>query len=192
MLTRLRAILRQRDSKSPIHITIQGPYKNPPSSSKLDSMWEILDGEGVLLNGIGKFEFPDKHIVYLRSHSRAIRKIWWKRDYPIIRYGFNPHITLFEGTPAEAVLVQEFLKNENIELYCRKFALSLHKTISDDLFPQSNREVIYSSLEIDRNPLIQPYRWRAGMEQRAEKLAWKMKTERARQLELGREENLES
>lgn len=170
LLTSLRSTLMGRSSSSPIHITIQGPYKNTPTRAKLHSIWETIQGDGVLLHGIGKFQFGDRDVIYLKSHSRAIRKVWWKRDFPMIKFGFNPHITLYEGPPARAKIVQDFLKNQRIELYCRQFALSVYTNMRDDLFPQVSREVIYSSPVLNQNVLANPYRWKQGLEQAAERL----------------------
>lgn len=167
LLTNLRSILKGRESKSPIHITVRGPYKTPPSPKKLEHLWSLVQGEGLFLHGIGRFEFPDKHIVFIRSHSKAIRKIWWKRDFPIIHFGFNPHISLFEGTPKEAARVEKFLRNERIELFCRQLSLSLYERWQDDMFPSSTRSVVFESPPILNSVLQAPYRWKAGIEGRA-------------------------
>jgi hypothetical protein len=166
LLTKLRATLQGRESRSPIHITVRGPYKTPPSPEKLDEIWSIIKGEGLLLHGIGRFDFGEKHVVYLKSHSHAIRKIWSKRDYPIVHYGFNPHISLFEGPPEDAALVEQFLRREQILLFCRQLSLSLYQSAKDDLFSTPSRSVIYSMETISSSPLVDSYRWREGIEQR--------------------------
>ncbi|MDM0122633.1 2'-5' RNA ligase family protein [Variovorax arabinosiphilus] len=184
LLTRVRSALLQRTSRSPIHITIRGPYKVPPPDQKLGDIWEIIEGEGVLLHGIGIFEFPDKHVVFLKSHSRAIRKIWWKRDYPIIRFGFNPHITLFEGSPSDAAAVARFLQREQIELFCREFSLSTYQSWQDDLFSSPTRTIVRSSPRKSNSVLSNPYRWKSGIEIRAQQLILDLKNNKSRQLDL--------
>lgn len=159
MLNELRAIFRGRTSRSGIHITVRGPYKNPPSAKVVDKLWQQISGERLLLHGIGRFELPEKHIVFLRSHSRAIRRIWWKRDYPILRYGFNPHITLFEGPPDQAREVETFLKREQIELFCRRLALTLYQTHPGDLFDTPLVTELFSTGNADGGPLVNQYRF---------------------------------
>lgn len=178
LLTNLRSTLKGRESKSPIHITVRGPYKNPPKQEKLEELWSIVQGEGLVLHGIGKFEFPDKHVVFIRSHSKAIRRIWWKRDFPIIDFGFNPHITLFEGTPKDAVRVEKFLRNEGIMLFCRQLSLSVYERWSDDMFPSSTRSVVFESPPVLSGVLQSPYRWKAGIEDRALALTQSFEQER--------------
>lgn len=175
MLNDLRAILKRKPSRSGIHITVRGPYKTPPSERILEDLWHTIAGERLLLNGIGKFEFPDRHIVYLRSHSRAIRRIWWKRDYPIIRYGFNPHISLFEGSPKQAEAVEAFLKGEGIELFCTRLALTLYQTSADDLFREPIRKELFSTGDSETK-LLDPYRFRPGILDRARTLSDRIHT----------------
>lgn len=167
LLQNLRAIFKGRESNSPIHITVRGPYKNPPQKEKLEGLWSMVEGEGLLLNGVGVFEFEDKHVVFIRSHSKAIRKIWWKRDFPIIKFGFNPHITLYEGSPANAKKVLQFLRAENVELYCRQLSLSVYESWKNDLFSSSTRTTVHQSPLVMNAVLVDPYRWKRGIEERA-------------------------
>ncbi|MDP3190276.1 hypothetical protein [Rhodoferax sp.] len=171
LLSSLREIFKGRQSKSPIHITVRGPHKHVPSQNRLGRLWDQLDGEGLLIHGIGTFDFPEKSIVYIKSNSKAIRKIWWKRDYPIIRFGFNPHISLFEGTKENALEVAEFLKSQKIELYCRDLSLTLYQTFSDDLFDSPSNTLIHRSSRIKGDVLVEPYRWKDGAVERARLLA---------------------
>lgn len=159
LLEEIRIKLKGKPSKSPIHITVRGPLKNRPTANKLESLWSILEGEGLLLHGIGRFEFSDREIVYIKSHSHAIRKIWWKRDYPIIRFGFNPHISLYEGPPIAARAVEEKLRSLRIELFCRELSLSLYSHTGDDLFPSTSTTEIHRSDPISGQVLVDPYRW---------------------------------
>lgn len=171
LLNSLREILKGRPSKSPIHITVRGPHKNTPTQRRLDSLWDTLEGEGLLIHGIGIFDFPEKSIVYIKSNSKAIRKIWWKRDYPIIRFGFNPHISLYEGSKQQAQIVAEFLRTQKIELYCRDLSLTLYQTFSDDLFDTPTNTLIHRSTHPTGRVLVEPYRWRKGILDRARLLS---------------------
>lgn len=177
LLTDLRSALKGRASKSPIHITVRGPYKHAPQRAKLEDIWHLLEGEGLLLSGIGRFEFPERDVVYLRSHSRAIRRIWWKRDFPIIRYGFNPHITLYEGPARLARQVEAFLKKERLEFYCRRLALSLYETSVEPSLLPAVRTELFSYDRGSGNTLIEPYRWDDGVVERAQALVQRLESE---------------
>lgn len=171
LLSSLRTIFKGRDSSSSIHVTVRGPYKKSPKPEKLEQIWSSIQGEGLLINGIGKFEFPDRHVVYIRSNSPSIRKIWWKRDFPIVNFGFNPHITLFEGAPLAAAKIEKFLRQERIELFCRQLSLSLYTRTVEDLTTKSvSRSLLYESPPISTTVLQDPYRWRSGIDDRARDL----------------------
>ncbi len=168
LLSSLKSIFNSRPSFSPIHVTVRGPYKKIPDEEYLEKLWNIIDGEGVLLNGIRHFEFENKRYVYIQTHSKVIRKIWWKSDYPIIEYGFNPHITLFEGPIKVAEKIETFLKKERLEFYCHNLSLRLYTPGQSDLFGNSNREIYLEHLTKNTNNILtQPYRWIEGIEDRA-------------------------
>ena len=170
LLSDLRSVFKRKESRSPIHITVRGPYKTTPTRDKLEHLWHVIEGEGLLLSGIGRFQLPDRGLVILRSHSKAIRKIWWKRDYHIIRYGFNPHVTLFEGPHDRAIEVEKFLRKERLELFCRKLSLTLYETRDDELFSEPTRTELFSTNTASVSPLINPYRWTPGLVDRAREL----------------------
>jgi hypothetical protein len=176
LLTSLKSIFNNKPSVSPIHVTVRGPYKKIPDEGYLEKLWDTIEGEGVLLNGIRHFEFENKRYVYIKTHSRAIRKIWWKSDYPIVEYGFNPHITLFEGPINIAEKIEAFLKEERLEFYCHNLSLRLYTPGQSDLFGNSKREIyLEHSTKDTNNILTQPYRWEEGIEERARELMIKIK-----------------
>lgn len=176
LLTSLKSIFNEKPSLSPIHVTVRGPYKKLPEESYLEKLWETIEGEGVLLSGIRSFEFDTKKYIYIQTHSKAIRKIWWKSDYPIFEYGFNPHITLFEGPASTANKIEAFLKEERLEFYCHNLSLRLYKTGQADLFGNVSKEVHLEHLTKDKKSILtQPYRWEAGIEDRAKQLMHSIK-----------------
>ena len=171
LLTNLKCTFSGKPSLSPVHVTVRGPYKKVPSEGYLEKLWETIEGEGVLLSGIRSFEFETKKYVYIQTHSKAIRKIWWKSDYPIFEHGFNPHITLYEGPASTANKIEAFLKEERLEFYCHNLSLRLYKTGQADLFGNTNREIHVEHLTKDtKSILTQPYRWEVGIEYRAKQL----------------------
>jgi len=176
-LSELRSIFKGKPSASPIHVTVRGPYKHEPSEEILEKFWSEIEGEGVLLNGIRHFTLSDRMYVYIQTHSPAIRKIWWKGDYPIFKYGFNPHITLYEGPKLKAVQIEQFLKKEKLEFYCHKLSLRLFKSGQRDLFGEEMPSFGKSFSKDSEQRLILPYRWEPGIEDRARELANKLNEE---------------
>ena len=93
-------------------------------------------------------------------------QIWWKPDYPEIKFGINPHVTVFETESSQdAKAVETFLRAERIEIFTFGVQLSIHTSKQLNLF------------EIDVHPRA-PYgggklgQWqvRPRVIQRAEKL----------------------
>lgn len=75
--------------KNPAHITLRGPYQDRPQPVVADDLY----GSEVTVQGVGNFFSETQNTVFLRCDSPLIRKYWYKRDY-----GYNPHITLYDGT----------------------------------------------------------------------------------------------
>lgn len=177
VLSKLRSVFKGGPSKSPIHVTVRGPYKHEPNEQIIEKFWSEIEGEGVLLNGIRHFNFADKMYVYIQTHSPAIRKIWWKGDYPIFKYGFNPHITLYEGPTPKAKQIEQFLKKEKLEFYCHNLSLRLFKSGQRELFSEETTSFRKSSSKGPEQRLMLPYRWDPGIEDRARELMNKLNSE---------------
>lgn len=170
LLTSLRTALNGRHSNSPIHVTVRGPYQDLPPLDKVLPLWDELKGEGLFLNEIGFFENGHKGIVHIKARSKAIRRLWWKPDYPIERFGFNPHVTLFEGDIEFAKKVRSFLRNERLEFLCTDLSLRFHDTKQRDLFSQTENIIVSRQIVERRSPLIKPYHWNEGIIERAKAL----------------------
>lgn len=94
------------------HLTIRGPYKTRVSAFRSKLISQALSKNPQLrLSGIGRFELPDCHVVYLAVQGEVLRDVWWKPDFPIHQFGFNPHITVFKGDKESADRVYEALTN---------------------------------------------------------------------------------
>ena len=80
--------------KSRAHITVGGPYggkrKDVSGSSR------IVEGSEINIDGPGNFFDSGQNTVYLRCRSPKLEDVWDKYDY-----GFNPHITLYDGSSRE-------------------------------------------------------------------------------------------
>lgn len=110
------------------HITIRGPYSNKISkrikcraAATLQKIRE--ETKGFLIEGIGIFHISDTAFVYLQVKGNDLRPIWWKPDFPIGVYGFNPHVTLVETTPILAQAISNFIKSKDIHFYVSEFEL---------------------------------------------------------------------
>ncbi|KAA0570021.1 hypothetical protein [Azospirillum sp. Sh1] len=76
------------------HITIRGPYRGSDILYHRRSWKDKHDEAAVVIDGCGRFNFRDEHVVYLSSSNRSFTEdIWWKPDY---QDGVL-HITLYNG-----------------------------------------------------------------------------------------------
>ena len=106
------------------HVTIRGPYKTAVSSRRSKQIMQRLSHEPKLrLSGVGRFELADCHVVYLSVQGEALRKVWWKPDFPINQFGFNPHITVFQGDKESADRVFDALTQFSVECPIELFEL---------------------------------------------------------------------
>lgn len=80
------------DEKMPGHITLRGPFKT--SQAAHQNVLNLFASE-ISITGVGRFP-PPQTTVYLACGSPAIEERWWKPDY-----GFNPHITVYDGPSQE-------------------------------------------------------------------------------------------
>ena len=75
------------------HITIRGPYKQRYNLCNLNKM---VQGAEVMADGVGSFLSKKQNTVFIRCRSQILRNVWMKPDY-----GFNPHITIYDGPSRE-------------------------------------------------------------------------------------------
>jgi hypothetical protein len=119
-----------------IHITVRGPYYGPIPAEEILRCSNILKYDPILIHDAGIFEDEHIGIVYLKVTSPNLKKIWWKPDFPIDKYGFNPHVTLYQGKDLTLVrLIFNFLKKEQINLLCHDFRLIQYTSKQNELFP---------------------------------------------------------
>ncbi len=76
------------------HITIRGPYQRGMNPSL--SFNRFVEGFEFNINGPGNFFEFGQNTVYLKCTSSKLKDAWYKPDY-----GFNPHITLYDGDSHE-------------------------------------------------------------------------------------------
>jgi len=149
-----------------IHLTVRGPYSGSIPFTEIEKNQNILDTEPLLIHGAGKFDNRDSYVVYIKVHSEALRKIWWKPDFPIEKFGFNPHITLYKGKDevlADKILL--FLQEEQITLACHQARLAPFASKQGELFAYDEIPIEKHFLTLSNNRNV-----RADILQRAARL----------------------
>lgn len=134
LLLSLRRIFMEETPSTNIHITIRGPYEDEPTPAEIETFHARLNKrlqdsrETLLIHGVRAWKTePDMHHVALRLQCEALKSVWWKPDYPIEKFGFNPHITLYSGRDRRlSQAVAEFLTNEELAVICREFRIGTH------------------------------------------------------------------
>ena len=131
----IRSIANRRESRSNIHVTLRGPYDEPVPVSQLKRITQELARGDLLLANPGMFENGPEFVTYLRVTHKYLRSVSWKRDFPVSRYGFNPHISLYVGPDRErANRLLSFLEGERLELLCREFLVTTYRQKELTLF----------------------------------------------------------
>lgn len=137
LINGIREILMPDGFRTSVHLTLRGPY-GPGEKIEPEeiSKWtELLKAGPIVLDGIGTFRNRDRYVIYIKVSHRNLRRVWWKPDFPVERYGYNPHITLYEGDNWILVdKVADFLKGEKLSLLTEKFRLAIYTSKQDDLF----------------------------------------------------------
>lgn len=158
LLEKLRDVFFGRKVDKRLHVTIRGPFTTYPDHESLASVKSSADENRLLISGVGCFVSEKVSVVYLRVQGKWLRQIWLKPDFPVSKFGFNPHITMYEGSDHDrAKKVLKFLRLNNVELIVEDFGLAIttlrQKTLFDEAeTPESKNPVVgqLSSLTLDR------------------------------------------
>ena len=138
-----------------IHITVRGPYNSSIPPESIEKFEQTLREVPLLIHSAGMFEHTKEYLVYLKIESQNLMKIWWKPDFPVEEYGFNPHIPLYKGNDKRlANCIYDFLKEENIELLCRDFKLTSYVSKQRDFFPDDSRPKEKHFLQLANRKLV--------------------------------------
>lgn len=163
-LTDLRSIFYEKQLTSSVHITVRGPYENPPNKDDLEPLLEKLQGYGLVIGGSGIFNTKQGYVVYLKVTSPIFEEIWWKPDFQ--NEGINPHITLYETKSFEAASkVERFLKSEKIEISTFSFTLTTYTSKQTELFEET-----LDATKIKKVSSFEKWGVKVGILQRAKKL----------------------
>lgn len=131
--------LNGRRWRQPPHLTIQGPLHDRPSASHLKSIEAALGGEPMLIANPGMFRTKKGAAIFLRVNSPGLRHVWNKPDFPIEKFGFNPHLTLYDGSDvAKAERGFRFLSSgkHRVELMCREYSVVPYTAKQVEMFPR--------------------------------------------------------
>ena len=122
---------------SNIHITVKGPYRNKIKQTTIKKAYSTIKDDPIIIQSSGKFNNNGEYTVFLKVDSNSLKKIWWKPDYPIEKYGYNPHITIFRGKNKNlATEICSFLEKENVILPTYKFKLTAYTSKQGELFSE--------------------------------------------------------
>jgi hypothetical protein len=128
-LRRLRASFAGDSISSPVHVTLRGPYAEPPTVDELTEFASRLQGYGVKINGNGAFSTKKGFAVFLRAECSPFRQIWDKPDFKVPLARIEPHVTIYETTDREAArAVRDFLKREEILIHTYNVYLSVYES----------------------------------------------------------------
>lgn len=120
-LVYIQRLLNDKTFKSLPHITIRGPYKKTISENTFN---KIVDGltTPIKISTADCFENSGEIVLFLRAHIDQIKEIWWKPSFPVNKFGFNPHITIYKGQNKKlALAIMEYINRENLTINCREY-----------------------------------------------------------------------
>lgn len=163
-LSDLRSAFSKKSSATSIHITIRGPYEEPPNQSTLEPLIERMRGYSLVIAGTGIFRTPKGYVVYLKVSSPVFEEIWWKPDFR--DEGINPHITIYETkNHNNAITVEKFLKSERIEISTFSFTLTSYTAKQAELFEETIDKTLLKKVSS-----IEKWKVRRGVVDRAKLL----------------------
>ncbi|WP_152670038.1 hypothetical protein [Lysobacter capsici] len=132
----LCCVLNEKRSHASPHLTIQGPFNEKVSIDSISAIKRRLKSDVFFIGNPGVFETEQGIVLFLRVNSDNLIKVWDKPDFPLSTYGFNPHITLYEGSDkARAKRALDCLKKNRVELLCREFDVVQYVPKQYDMFP---------------------------------------------------------
>ncbi len=157
LLYGLRTAFSDDKRHTNIHITVRGPYNKKISGEQLKKFSVLLNKDPLLIHGVGMFENDGNYVVYIRVSGKWLGELWWKPDYPIEKYGFNPHISLYIGSDRIlAEKIRQFLKKEGLKLLCRDFRITPYTSRQTDMFPHEPLPIKHNFPKISYHRLVKP------------------------------------
>jgi hypothetical protein len=131
----VRYTLTGRRPEGPIHLTLRGPYEGEGPAEAIETARDALKRDVLRIAGVGRFSNPGEEVVFLRVDSPHLRDVWWKPSFPIKRFGFEPHISIYRGHDKEfADRIAGFFTDHHIELLCAEHRVVWHQSRQPNLF----------------------------------------------------------
>lgn len=117
--------LSNPNEKNDAHITVRGPYKTHLKNEIIQKLNSIIKGDKIRITSVGTFFENHQNTVFLNCTSSKLEQVWQKFDY-----GFNPHITLYDGNSRTfAKKLVEILNSHLINFYFTVNQLSELKSL---------------------------------------------------------------
>jgi hypothetical protein len=136
LILAITEIVSGRRLNRPAHLTVRGPYDGSISENVLAECRSAMQYDVLRIANVGRFSNPNEEVVYFQVDSPHLRSIWWKPEFTIGQYGFNPHFSLYRGEDRNwADIVAQFLEGERIELLCAEYQLVPRVTKQMQLLP---------------------------------------------------------
>lgn len=150
LLWRLRGAVSGRRGQAAVHMTVRGPYANGADPEALERARSVMAKDVLQIHGYGRFSNPDGEVVFLRVDSPNLKKVWWKRDFE----GFTPHISIYRGTDGRlADVVEAFLKQAKVSIYCAEFRFAWHQLGQRNLFDRNEPTISAMNLLAEQGRL---------------------------------------
>jgi hypothetical protein len=147
-----QALQPWKQSSSPIHVTVRGPYSSEPDVGYLRELAQGIRGQGVRILGAGYFSNEQQYSVFLRAESAVFRDLWWKPDFPSRQVEIQPHLTMFESNDrSSALMAFNFLKASRISILTYSVQLSIYSSGQKDLFGTRPIDAIPPNVSIRRD-----------------------------------------
>jgi 2'-5' RNA ligase len=147
LLEKLRDTFAGKTLDKRLHVTVRGPFTGYPDQEALASIKTSVEENRLLISGADCFTNESLSVVYLRVQGAWLRQIWSKPDFPVSKFGFNPHITMYEGIDHErARKVLKFLRLASVELIVENFGLVVMTLRQKSLFEEEDTLAPVSSV----------------------------------------------
>lgn len=78
------------------HVTIRGPQKRFRQAT-LDKVEKITQDISMEITGLDILESNNVYFCVFIIKAPSLKEVWHKPDFPVQKFGFNPHITLCKG-----------------------------------------------------------------------------------------------
>ena len=157
LLSGLKHEFGNSETGNDIHITVRGPYYRRIPREDIAKYERIVRDDPILIHGVDMFQNHGESVVCIRVCSDSLKKIWWKPDFPVEKFGFNPHISLHRTSDVKfAKIILDFLKKEDLKLICHEFHLVPFASKQKDFFPIKSTPRDSCFRELSNRGLVHP------------------------------------